>query len=273
MDINIVNKLEQICECIQFILNTDCCITITNTEKCIFVKQGENFQIPVAVGDAIMPAWREVIRTGRATELEIHEDIVKEKNKSYIYPIKDINFKVEALLIVSVRVGTYTRFDSAINKNLEAVNKTSEEIEVINKGTEKVNDLYKELLADIDESLTVFKETSDILSIIKNISSQTNMLGLNASIEAARAGEFGKGFAVVAQEIRTLSNNTKESVNKIEVTLNRALTSIERIKESSSDIKETANNQNNAIANLVNSIETLKSVAEDLSDIRGELKS
>lgn len=55
---------------------------------------------------------------------------------------------------------------------------------------------------------------SNIVSVIEEISSETNLLSLNASIEAARAGDAGKGFAVVAQEIRVLSDNTNTELEK-----------------------------------------------------------
>ncbi len=59
------------------------------------------------------------------------------------------------------------------------------------------------------------KKIEEILGIITGIAQQTNMLSLNAAIEAARAGEAGKGFAVVANEIKSLANNSVDSVKAI----------------------------------------------------------
>jgi methyl-accepting chemotaxis protein len=58
-------------------------------------------------------------------------------------------------------------------------------------------------------------DIGNIIDVIAGISMQTNLLSLNAGIEAARAGEHGRGFAVVASEIRKLSEQTKQSAEKV----------------------------------------------------------
>ena len=95
-----------------------------------------------------------------------------------------------------------------VQKGIQLVEKLTNQSQQVNTSTNQMADSTKVLGKRVNDVL-------DIVDVIMSISNQTNLLALNASIEAARAGEAGKGFAVVAEEIRKLSDDTKNSTQQI----------------------------------------------------------
>lgn len=127
----------------------------------------------------------------------------------------------------------------------------------------------KEEIGKVSQFLDEYKESNE--EIIE-VSSQTNLLALNASIEAARAGEAGRGFAVIAEEVRTLSDNTKQLIERNSANGNELIPAINQCIDDINQIVTTVREFNEKIMTIAASAEEISAQNDMISDIATDLQ-
>lgn len=165
---------------------------------------------------------------GMESNLKGQETSIEESARS----MEDMSIQVQNIATDVAEVYKYAEEVTSYSENGNEIT-----YEVANRMESIVNDVENSN-KNIGNLVKLSDEIGQILGVITDISSATNLLALNASIEAARAGEHGKGFAVVAQEVQKLSEQSAKSTESIRELVSRVREAVNEAESFMENIKK-----------------------------------
>ncbi len=207
-----------------------------------------------------------------AREIGIKEETYYEAVKKVkLTEEKNIEAAAEVLYIVANALSQigYQKYklkemSSTLVEDFTQISATMEELAA---SSVSINENQETLNQEINNVKNISEQINEILNAIKNIADETKMLGLNAAIEAARAGEAGRGFTVVASEIRSLSQNSKETAMQIVKLTSEIQASVQKTLQISDSTMENTEQQSAAIQQTTASVEEIVALTHELDSM------
>ncbi len=251
-------------------------IYMTDLEKIAYRQSSKKFDIPdLVLGQPLEEGFvaHRAIGTGRLQVENVDASVHGVPVFIMSNPCFDEDDASKVVATFNIALPKQTAMDlrnisSNVSKGLEEVSAVIEELAA---SSSQINVNEQELNKDIQEVNGLADNISEVLAFIKQIADETKMLGLNAAIEAARAGDAGRGFGVVAEEIRKLSDESKETVVSIRDLINNIKVNTGNTAKKSQANLLASEEQAAATEEITASVEEIRSMAETLDKIAQEM--
>ncbi len=251
-------------------------IYITDLEKVAYSQSSPKFDIPdLNAGMHLKEGAvaREAIRTKAIAARELDASFYGMPTFIMSYPLFDEDDRNQVVGTLSIALPKNNAVQlREVATNLEkGMTEMAAVMEELAASASQINNNEIHLNKNVQEVYKLSEDINGVLNFIKQIADQTKMLGLNAAIEAARAGDVGRGFGVVAEEIRKLSDESKDTVASIRTLTDSIKNKITETINSSDLTMRASEEQAAATQELTASIEEITSLATTLEKMAKDM--
>jgi len=247
---------------------------VTNLQQVIYRQGSKKFDLPIQVGDGFQKITS-ITEAMRSKKTAYQEYDAKTQGVPLVYITYPLFDDDTSEIIACFTMVLPRANEMKVRVSAESLNRGLTEIaaaiEEMAAAASNITNNEQRLNQNVKEVLRLSDQIEQVLAFIRQIADETKMLGLNAAIEAARAGEAGRGFGVVADEIRKLSDESKETGGR-----NRALTDEIKVRvketvQSSEQSLLASEEQAAAAQEITASLENMTQQAEELDRIAKDL--
>ena len=257
--ISLLDAFVKIAPNLHKLMQDDMSISVYDTEKLLIYVPAKTFNLNLIRGEPLVDGdiLSDAIKNNKEISATVPKEVFGVPFASKMIPIHDERGNVIG------GVGVATSIEKAnnlfeVSESLSAiVQETAASLEEITISASSLAERIEDVSNHLKEVRAGTNQIGQISKVVKVISDQSNLLGLNAAIEAARAGDAGRGFSVVADEIRKLAINSKENATQID--------------EITKGIREAIDNLNNAFEGItdfadlqVTSIQQITEIVQDI---------
>ncbi|MEN0641811.1 methyl-accepting chemotaxis protein [Alkalicoccobacillus gibsonii] len=236
-------------------------IGVIDTEKFIYFAPSTILQLDIEIGKTRLDRHDVYVRAIKGEHIiskTMDPSIFGVAVVTSVTPIRDLETnEVVGLLSLSRTLEHQDKLDTELSKLNGVIDALQGKVQHVAAQAEQLSATSNDISQQADKASKNSHQIGEVVQLIEQISTQTNLLGLNAAIEAARSGDAGRGFGVVANEIRKLSINTKEAVQTIGKSLTEIQSSIEKLSTNINEISASSEEQSATMVEFMNDTQAL----------------
>ncbi|MGK5506905.1 methyl-accepting chemotaxis protein [Brevibacillus formosus] len=212
----LLNSVLMVAPILQKAFLSECMVGVTDKERFLAYYPAQGLNLGIRVGDELRPGSinATAVKEGKRVVKKISKELYGIPYIAVGYPLVE-NGQVVGCLATGVTTDQEDRLHGLAQNLTDALENIAQHTESLAKEADHLAQASHTLSDAAGQLGLKIAETTQINELIRNISTRSNVLGLNAVLEAARAGAAGRGFTVVAEEIRQLSQTTAASAKGI----------------------------------------------------------